>query len=66
MSLRNQRVSCPHCGHHFHLQLDTSQGDQDFSEDCPNCCHPIHCQLHINELNRTIEVHIDADNEQYY
>ncbi|HDZ34472.1 MAG TPA: CPXCG motif-containing cysteine-rich protein, partial [Pseudoalteromonas sp.] len=26
----SQRITCPHCGHHIHLDLDASSGDQDY------------------------------------
>ena len=40
--LKEKRISCPHCGHHLHLTLDASAGDQDYYEECPSCCKEIH------------------------
>ncbi|WP_410723347.1 CPXCG motif-containing cysteine-rich protein, partial [Burkholderia sp. SIMBA_042] len=35
----SQRIACPHCGHHIHLDLDASMGDQDYYEECSACCN---------------------------
>lgn len=64
--LKHTDVICPHCGHSMHLDLDCSNGDQDYIEDCPNCCNPIHIHLHLDELNKKIEVSISSDDEQIY
>ena len=61
-----QTIACPHCGHHLHITLDASNGDQDFFEECPNCCHDIHINLHLNDLDRTLDVNILSDDEQVY
>jgi hypothetical protein len=41
-------ITCPHCGEHFPIQVDTSQPEQTLIEDCTVCCRPItltvHCQ----------------------
>lgn len=64
--LKHTDVSCPHCGHPVHLDLDCSNGDQDYIEDCTNCCNPIHLNLHLNELHRKVELSVISDNEQIY
>ena len=66
MDLKEQTIACPHCGHHIHLTLDASGGDQDYYEDCPACCHPIHLNLHINELRQKLELNIDSGDEQIF
>ena len=35
----SKRIVCPHCGHHTRVELDASQGDQEFYEDCMACCN---------------------------
>lgn len=65
-SLHQQTIACPHCGHHLHMSLDSSNGDQDFFDECPNCCHDIHIKMHIDELHRKLEVNIVSDDEQIY
>lgn len=61
-----QTIKCPHCGHHLHIMLDASNGDQDFFDECPNCCHDIHIKLHLDDLHRTLNVSIISDDEQVY
>ncbi|MDP2634753.1 MAG: CPXCG motif-containing cysteine-rich protein [Pseudoalteromonas sp.] len=62
----SQRICCPHCGHHIHVTLDASEGDQDYFEDCSACCNPIHFNMHIDHAYNKIELHIDSDNEQVF
>lgn len=57
---------CPHCAHSMHLELDFSNGDQDFFDECPNCCHDIHIRLHQDDLHRNFDVNIVSDDEQIY
>ncbi|AWL11823.1 hypothetical protein HMF8227_01345 [Saliniradius amylolyticus] len=66
MHNQSQTIECPHCGHHLHIELDYSQGDQNYYEDCTNCCNPIHLQLHIDEEHKKLSVRIDGDDEQLY
>ena len=33
--ITEQRIECPHCGHHLFLSLDISGGDQDYYDECP-------------------------------
>ncbi|MGL4474899.1 MAG: CPXCG motif-containing cysteine-rich protein [Shewanella sp.] len=66
MKLKKQIISCPFCGHHLHIELDASAGDQDYYDDCRVCCNPIHLRLHIDEARRTVELHVDSDDEQLY
>lgn len=66
MELKSRTIACPHCGHHVHITLDASNGDQSYYEDCTACCRGIHFNLHINEVEKKIELQIDADDEQVY
>ncbi|KPM78510.1 CPXCG motif-containing cysteine-rich protein [Pseudoalteromonas lipolytica] len=61
-----QRISCPHCGHHIHVALDASDGDQDYYEDCAACCNPIHLNMHIDYARNKLELHVDSDDEQIF
>lgn len=65
-SLLHKTVICPHCGHTVQVDLDASEGDQNYYEDCPACCHPIHLSFHVDEQHQTINLFIDADDEQYF
>ena len=64
--LKHTEIVCPHCGHHHHIELDCSNGDQDYIEDCSNCCNPIHLNMHLDEVNRKVELNVSSDNEQIY
>jgi len=64
--LKSTTIECPHCAHHMHLELDFSNGDQDFFEECPNCCRDVHIKLHQDDLHRTLDVNIVSDDEQIY
>jgi len=59
-------VICPHCGHHTHLNLDLSNGDQNYYDECTNCCNELHLIVHLNEDTTKIELIVDADDEQVY
>lgn len=63
---KEQRIECPHCGHHLHLVLDPTGGDQNYYDECPACCCDIHLNMHINEEKQTIELAVDADDEQVF
>ncbi len=64
--IQNQTIECPHCGHHVHIALDTTSGDQDYYEDCQACCRPIHLNMHIDEARHKIQLNIDSDDEQVF
>ena len=64
--IKDKRISCPHCGHHMHLSLDASAGDQDYYEECPSCCRDIHLSMHIDEYRQKIQLAIDSDDEQVF
>lgn len=64
--LTEQRISCPHCGHHLHITLDTSEGDQDYYDECPSCCREMHLNMHIDEVRQKVQLSIDSDDEQVF
>lgn len=66
MHSKETTIQCPYCGHPMHLQLDYSNGDQDYIEDCSNCCNPIHLNLHIDDVAKKLDVKVSADDEQFY
>ncbi|WP_199608653.1 CPXCG motif-containing cysteine-rich protein [Flocculibacter collagenilyticus] len=66
LELKSQTIECPHCGHHIHVTIDSSQGDQDYFEDCSACCNPIRLKLHIDEVRRKLELYVDSDDEQVF
>lgn len=59
-------VICPHCGHHIPVTLDTSNGSQDFYDDCPAYCNSIHISMFVDEQLDTVELSVDADDEQIF
>ena len=64
--ISEKRITCPHCGHHLHVTLDSSGGDQDYYDECPSCCKDIHFNLHIDEYHQKIQLAIDSDDEQVF
>lgn len=66
MSLLQHTDRCPFCGHTVHLSLEVTDDDQEYIEDCSNCCNPIHIKVHKDEQHHRIQLHIDADDEQFY
>lgn len=61
-----QRINCPHCGHHVTVEVDTTNGDQDYYEDCAACCNPIHLNMHIDRQYNKVELSVDSDDEQIF
>lgn len=66
MKLISKTISCPHCGNNQKVELDTSDGDQDYYQDCRICCNPIHMRLHLDEARKCAQLYIDSDDEQIY
>lgn len=66
MDLIHKTILCPFCGHPTHITVDVSGDDQDDIEDCSNCCNPIHITSRKDDLHRTVQVTVDAEDEQYY
>lgn len=66
MDIFNKTITCPHCGHHVSFQFDTSNGDQEYYEDCPACCNSIHFGMHVDKAKQSVELSVDADDEQFY
>lgn len=66
MNLIHRTIECPFCGHHVPIRIEITDEDQDYIEDCSNCCNPIHLRIHKDELHHSVQVFVDADDEQYY
>lgn len=64
--IKEERIECPHCGHHLFVSLDPSGGDQDYYEECPACCKEIHLNMHIDEYHQKLQLAIDSDDEQVF
>ena len=64
--IKRHRIECPHCAHHFVVELDYSNGDQDYFDECPNCCSDVHIKLHLDEALHRLKVIIASDDEQIY
>ncbi|MDP2561668.1 CPXCG motif-containing cysteine-rich protein [Psychrobium sp. 1_MG-2023] len=65
-SIQAKTITCPHCGHHTHIELDASNGDQNYYDECTNCCQELHLVTHLDEVKDKLTVVVDADDEQYY
>ncbi|WP_108650817.1 CPXCG motif-containing cysteine-rich protein [Dongshaea marina] len=61
-----KNIICPHCGCHTPVELDATQGDQDYHEECMACYNTIHLVLHRDELHDRLQLFVDADDEQIF
>lgn len=59
-------IVCPHCGHHTTVELDATQGDQDYQDECLACGATIHLRLHRDELKDRLQLFVDTDDEQIF
>ncbi|MBV2127550.1 MULTISPECIES: CPXCG motif-containing cysteine-rich protein [Arsukibacterium] len=66
MSILTKTISCPFCGHPVHVDVEVTDDDQDYIEDCSNCCNPIHLKVHKDIQHHSVQIFVDADDEQYY
>ncbi|MDN7124181.1 CPXCG motif-containing cysteine-rich protein [Pseudidiomarina terrestris] len=64
--LHDAAVDCPHCGHHIHLAIDASQGDQDYQDECPACGSDVHIEITLDDVRDKIVVKIRSDDENFY
>ncbi|RUO36609.1 CPXCG motif-containing cysteine-rich protein [Aliidiomarina sanyensis] len=64
--LFDARVHCPHCGHTVHLDVDTSEDEQNYEDECPNCGDSIYVTMHREIGDDKIHLRVTADDEQYY
>lgn len=64
--LKSVSLQCPSCGHNTSLDIDTSQGEQDYQEECSACGNLIHVQLDIDEVNQQARIRVDGNDEQFY
>ncbi len=51
---------CPYCGERIGLDVDTSAGDQDYTEDCSVCCQPI--LVRVRPEGRRLGVELEREN----
>lgn len=65
-NVSEQRITCPHCGHHIFLTIDPTSGDQDYYDECSACCKDIHLNMHIDEYHQKVQLAIDSDDEQVF
>jgi hypothetical protein len=48
------------------VDVEVTDDDQDYIEDCSNCCNPIHLKVHKDMQHHSVQIFVDADDEQYY
>lgn len=41
-------LSCPYCLEQIEIVIDTTIGNQEFTEDCEVCCHPILLRIRMD------------------
>ncbi|MEX1222712.1 MAG: CPXCG motif-containing cysteine-rich protein [Idiomarina sp.] len=70
MSIDNElydaALHCPFCGHQVHVDIDASQGNQDYKDECPDCGNEIHLQVVSDKVRDKIIVRVDSDDENFY
>ncbi|GAB3293456.1 CPXCG motif-containing cysteine-rich protein [Pseudidiomarina tainanensis] len=59
-------LRCPYCGHHVHVSIDASAGDQDYQDECRACGADIHLLVKLDEVNDKIFVRVASDDENFY
>ncbi|WP_194755525.1 CPXCG motif-containing cysteine-rich protein [Aliidiomarina indica] len=64
--LCDARVHCPYCGHTLHLNVDTSEDDQNYQDECPNCGDALYITLHRDISDDKIHLRVHSGDEQYY
>jgi len=65
-NLKSVPIECPHCGHNTFIEIDTSEGSQDYQEECAACGNFFHIQLQVDEANQQARVKVDGNDEQFY
>ena len=61
-----RHIECPHCAQQVSIDIDASNGDQDYYEDCKHCCNPIHLRLIRDEQHDKLQLYVDGDDEQLF
>ena len=56
-------VSCPCCGEVFDTEVDTSAGDQEYTEDCRVCCRPVRFTVRTEPGGETPDVEVGRDDD---
>ncbi len=64
--LYDASIRCPHCGHHIHMTIDPSSGNQDYQDECRACGGDIHMVVELDEVHDKIVVHVHSDDENFY
>ncbi|MFE8070058.1 CPXCG motif-containing cysteine-rich protein [Marinobacteraceae bacterium S3BR75-40.1] len=61
LGLDSVPVQCPYCWESLEIMVDSSAGDQVYTEDCQVCCRPMVIRVHLDAQG---EPHADALSEE--
>lgn len=64
--LHDAALHCPFCGHQIHVDIDASNGDQDYQDECPDCGSDIHLIVNVDAVRDKIFVRVRSDDENFY
>ncbi len=56
-------VTCPYCGESFDTGVDTSAGDQEYTEDCQVCCQPILFRIETDTDGNLLSIETRREND---
>lgn len=56
-------MTCPYCGEALTLLVDSSAGEQGYTEDCQVCCNPMTITVHVDHTGDLIGVEAEPENE---
>lgn len=54
-ALAERPIACPYCGETIEVLIDTSVGEQYYTEDCQVCCQPIAFSVTIDGGQITLD-----------
>jgi len=63
-TLESVVARCPYCGERVELLVDTSEGEQQYTEDCEVCCRPMVVSVAIDE-DELPRVQVFSENDAF-
>ncbi len=61
--LETRIVQCPYCGETIEIAVDTSAGNQEYTEDCQVCCRPIVFRLVTDADGNLLDLEVHRDDD---
>ncbi|MDF1692192.1 MAG: CPXCG motif-containing cysteine-rich protein [Zhongshania sp.] len=63
-ALESVVARCPYCGERVELLVDSSEGEQQYTEDCEVCCRPMVVSVAIDE-DELPRVQVFSENDAF-